>query len=230
VPLEFEVASVRQNTLEDHIVKIEVGPGGRFAARGYSLKLLIQRGFGVKGFEISGGPPWLDVDRFDIVAKAPAVVTGDLKEDQLRPMLRALLIHRFALRFHKMSREMPGFALTLNGRSKLKHSAMTEEQDERTVRRRGAALVFEGVTLKTLAKILGGYFSRPVADETGLQGLYDFELSWSSRADQVPSEPSDPDSVSLITAVRDQLGLKLTGTRIAVEMIVIDSAEKPSQN
>jgi uncharacterized protein (TIGR03435 family) len=225
-PLEFEVASVRPNTLEDRIVTIDVGPGGRFAARGYTLKLLIQRAFGIKGFQIAGGPTWLDLDRYDLVGKAPVVV-GDLTEDQLRPMLQALLIDRFRLRFHKLSKEMSGFALTVSGRSKLRPSAMTEEQSERTVRRRGSALVGEGVTTKTLATILGSYLSRPVADETGLKGLYDFEIAWTERADQITPEAN---GVSLITALREQLGLRLTTKRMAVETIVIDGAEKASSN
>ena len=80
-----------------------MGPGPGFAARGYSLKLLIQRAFNMKGFQVLGGPSWLDVDRYDIVARAPATVAGDLTEDQLQPMLLALLIDRFGLRFHKAS-------------------------------------------------------------------------------------------------------------------------------
>ena len=226
-PREFEVASVKPNMLNDRIVTIDVGPGGRFAARGYTLKLLLQRAFGMKGFQIAGGPPWLDVDRYDVVAKAPADVTGDLTEEQLRPMLQALLTDRFGLRFHKVAKEMPGFALTAIGHSKLKPSAMKEEQSERTVRRRGAALVGEGVTTKTLATIFGSYLSRPVADETGLKGLYDFEIAWTERADQVTPEA---DGVSLITALREQLGLRLTQKRIVADTIVIDRAEKASPN
>lgn len=230
MPREFEVASVKPNLLNDRIVDIEVGPGARFSARGYSLKLLIQRAFNMKGFQVFGGPSWLDVDRFDIVARAPASVVGDLSEDQLQPMLQALLIDRFGLRFHKASQEMPGFVLTVNGRSKLKRSALTEERSERTVRRRGAALAGEGVSTKSIAKMLGAYLAKPVADETGLQGLYDFELTWSERADAVTLAPSDPDGVSLITAIRNQLGLKLTALRISVETIVIESATQPSPN
>lgn len=226
-PLKFEVASLRPNTLDDRIVTIDVGPGGKFAARGYTLKLLIQRAFGMKGFQIAGGPSWLDVDRYDVLARAPVVVVGDLTEEQLQPMLQALLIDRFGLRFHKVSKEMSGFALIVIGRSKLKPSARTEEQSERTVRRRGAALVGEGVTTRTLATIFGSYLSRPVADETGLKGLYDFEVAWNERADQVTPEPN---GVSLITALREQLGLRLTPKRVAVETIVIDSAETASPN
>src|ERR1041384_5463699 len=73
---EFEVASVKLNKLNDRIVSIEFGPGSLFTARGYSLKLLIQRAYGVMGWEILGGPGWLDDDRFDVAAKAPTQIVG----------------------------------------------------------------------------------------------------------------------------------------------------------
>src|SRR5580704_16218205 len=68
---EFEVASVRPNMADDRIVTINVGPGGRFTARGYTLGLLMQRAYGVMDWNVSGGPAWIRSDRFDVAAKAP---------------------------------------------------------------------------------------------------------------------------------------------------------------
>src|SRR5260221_5955517 len=98
-PTEFDVASVRLNTANDRIVTIEVGPGGRFAARGYTLVLLMQRAYGVMDWNVSGGPGWIRSDRCDVIAKAN--VAGNLTEKQLQPMLQALLAERFKLRLHK---------------------------------------------------------------------------------------------------------------------------------
>ena len=95
-PTEFEVASVRPNTANDRIVSINVGPGGRFAARGYTLVLLMQRAYGVMDWNVSGGPGWIRTDRYDVSAKA--IVEGNLTETQLRPMLQRLLAERFKLR------------------------------------------------------------------------------------------------------------------------------------
>jgi uncharacterized protein (TIGR03435 family) len=75
--------------------------------------------------------------------------------------------------------------------------------------------------------------TKPVVDKTGLTGLYDFQISWSERADQVPDANSDTSGtppVTLIGALKDQLGLKLTAHRVSAEFIVIDSAEKASAN
>src|SRR5437667_6944117 len=106
-PTEFETASVRPNTLDDHIVTVNVGPGGRFAARGYTLVLLMQRAYGVMDWNVSGGPGWIRTDRYDVSAKAN--VAGNLTEAQLRPMLQALLAERFKLRLHQSSKEMSGY-------------------------------------------------------------------------------------------------------------------------
>src|SRR6266446_633836 len=84
-PTEFEVASVKPNTANDRIVTINVGPGGRFAARGYTLVLLMQRAYGVMDWNVTGGPAWIRTDRYDVSAKA--VVAGNLTEGQLQPML-----------------------------------------------------------------------------------------------------------------------------------------------
>src|SRR6266446_9930483 len=84
-PTEFEVASVRPNVANDRIVTINVGPGGRFDARGYTLVLLMQRAYGVMDWNVTGGPAWIRADRYDVSAKA--VVAGNLTEGQLQPML-----------------------------------------------------------------------------------------------------------------------------------------------
>src|SRR5437762_2221328 len=89
---EFEVASVRQNKLDDRIVTVSIGPGGRFTARGYTLVLLIQRAYGVMDWNVTGGPSWIRTDRFDVNAKAN--IPGNLTERQLRPMLQKLLADR----------------------------------------------------------------------------------------------------------------------------------------
>src|SRR6266404_5068914 len=88
-PTEFDVASVRLNTANDRVVSINVGPGGRFACRGYTLVLLMQRAYGVMDWNVTGGPGWIRTDRYDVAANA--LVPGNLTEEQLKPMLQALL-------------------------------------------------------------------------------------------------------------------------------------------
>src|SRR5215470_8233755 len=110
-PAAFQVASVRPNTLDDRIVSIAVGPGGRFVARGYTLVLLIQRAYGVMDWNVEGGPGWIRADRFDVAATAK--VAGNLTESRLRPMLQDLLAKRFRLRTHVAEKRMSGHALVV---------------------------------------------------------------------------------------------------------------------
>lgn len=226
-PTEFEVASIRPNTANDRIVTIDVGPGGRFAARGYTLKLLIQRAYGVMGWNIAGGPRWLDTDRYDVSAKS--MVAGNLTEEQLRPMLQALLAERFMLRLHKASKEMSGFALVAGkGGPRLKAAADGQEHPD-TFRMNATGLSGQGITMENLARYVGGKLGLVVTDKTGLKGAYDFKVDWAVETDR-DTDLRDAMQPAAFAALRDQLGLRLTAQRITVPMLVIDSAEKASAN
>ena len=146
-------------------------------------------------------------------------------------MVQSLLKERFALRVHITTKEMPGFELTVAGdRSKMRHSAATEENPGNS-RRVGDTLVSDGITTVTLSKFLGAYLSKPVVDKTGLTGLFDVRLAWNERADQVPdANPESPATVSLVSALRDQLGLQLVSKRVSAEVLVIESAQKATPN
>lgn len=90
------------------------------------------------------------------------------------------------------------------------------------------ALAASGLSMTAFGKIVGAYVAKPIVDKTGLPGLYDFSILWTEHADQVPD--ADSTGVPLISALRDQLGLRLTPKRVSVGMIVIDSAAKPTPN
>ena len=161
----------------------------------------------------------------DIAARGRA----DATPAQLELMLQSLLAERFVLRIHKVEKEMSGFELSVaSDGPKLRTSSAKEERRYDTG---PDALVANGITMASLAKVVGAYVSKPVADRTELTGLYDFRISWTERADQVPDETfSEQPGVSLISALKDKLGLKLTAKRVGAEIIVIDSAGKASPN
>jgi uncharacterized protein (TIGR03435 family) len=225
---EFEVASVRPNMLNDRIVSIAVGPGGRFVARGYTLVLLIQRAYGVMDWNVEGGPGWIRSDRFDVAATAK--VAGNLTEVQLRPMLQDLLAKRFRLRTHMSEKRMPGYALVVAaGGLKATPSAEGEEHPD-TGRMNNKGLKWEGLSMANFARFVGGKLNLvPALDETGLKGLYDFRADWKLEANPFSDEDA---RYAVLSALRDQLGLKLFPKRVTVQMIVIDGAEKAtaSQN
>ncbi|HVW09659.1 MAG TPA: TIGR03435 family protein [Bryobacteraceae bacterium] len=219
--LTFDAASVKPNHLEDHIVSIDVGPGGRFVARGYTLKLLIQQAYEIKGFQILGGASWLDVDRFDISARGRANAT----RHQVNQMLQSLLAERFGLKLHAVQSEMPGFALEVAVAKPKLTPSQSSEEDQAARHEETGALAGIGFSMPSFAKMVGAYISKPVVDNTGMKGLYDFRIHWTERADQV-SEQSD--GISLISALRDQLGLKLVSKHVMADLVQIDAASRPT--
>jgi uncharacterized protein (TIGR03435 family) len=230
-PTEFEVASVRPNTANDRIVTINVGPGGRFAARGYTLVLLMQRAYGVMDWNVSGGPEWIRVDRYDIAARAS--VEGNLTEGQLQPMLRKLLMERFKLKLHKSSKEVSGYALVPGkGGPKVK-AAVTGEGHLDTFRMGAVGLSGQGITMENFARFVGGKLGLVAVDQTQLKGFYDFKAHWKVETDQSTSgltgyDPRDELRFAVFAALEDQLGLKLAAKKITVQMLVIDNVEKAS--
>ncbi len=226
-PREFEVASVRPNTANDRIVTIDVGPGGRFTCRGYTLVLLMQRAYGVMDWNVSGGPGWIRTDRYDIAAKAE--IAGNLTEEQLRPMLQRLLAERFKLRLHIAWDNVAGYALIVaKGGPKLTPSADREEHSD-TFRLNQNGLSGQGIPMKDFARYVAGKLGLIAVDMTGLKGVYDFKVDW-KESTEAGVDPRDEFRAVVLSAIEEKLGLKLVPQKIAVQMLVIDSVEKASEN
>ena len=219
IPKKFEVASVKLQAPGDTRGSIGPSPGG-FIANGIPLKVFIEIAYRVKDYQIVGGPHWIDTDHYDVSAKAPEgfIPTGE----QMQPMLQALLADRFGLKLHRETREMPAFALVVaKGGPKL---TATTKPDNRISVAHG---FFTGqkIDMAGLADALEMGSDRAIVDQTGLSGQYDVTLKWNPDA----TDP-DPSAVPLVTAIQEQLGLKLEATKAPVEVLVIDSVEKASEN
>jgi uncharacterized protein (TIGR03435 family) len=230
--LNFDVASIKASK-GGNGTSLLTDPAGKFTAENATLRAIITFAFGIRNFQISGGPSWLDSDRFDIVAKPEA----RSNPAQVPQMVQSLLADRFKLKFHRETKEMPALALVVgkNG-PKLKP---TKPEDDAARPNRGfqggrGQLTALGADMASLATRLSAIVGRPVIDRTALTGRFDFKLQWTpDNAVQMrsPDEPV-PDSEhgpSIFTAVQ-QLGLKLESQKAPVEIIVIDSVEKPSAN
>jgi uncharacterized protein (TIGR03435 family) len=231
-PLAFEVASI----------KLHLMTGGGFIGTRISgslvtvsistLRRLIQNGYQVQPYQISGGPAWVNdtAPVYDIAARAPGESTPTA--DEARQMLQTLLADRFKLVLHRETREVPAYALVIakNG-SKLKATTGSPSGTRLAIgptRRMQATNMSMGQLLGSLTGELG----RPVLDQTGLSGKYDWELEW--IADPVQATALDPNgalvAADLFTALQEQLGLRLEATKTTIEVLVIDQAEKPSEN
>src|SRR5277367_4590095 len=107
-PLKFEVASIKPSNSADRRLLFDVQPGGRFTVANCTVKRLIQEAYGIKDFQVLGGPSWIGADLFDITAKAEGPATN---LDQIKLMLQSLLAERFQLVMRHDTRDMPVYAL-----------------------------------------------------------------------------------------------------------------------
>ena len=230
---EFEVASVRPNMADDRIVTINVGPGGRFTARGYTLVLLMQRAYAVMDWNVTGGPDWIRNDRFDVSAKA--TVSGNLTDHQLRPMLQRLLAERFKLKVHDAPKQVSGYALVIaKGGPRMNAAAdppAGAEERQHEFRMDFNGLTGPAISMPTLARFVAGKLGLVAVDETGLKGHFDVKAEWRFDPAQPTSlapgeDPREPWRLIVFNALQDQLGLKLVPKKITIRTIVVDHAEK----
>lgn len=144
-------------------------------------------------------------------------------------MLQKLLADRFGLKVHRESREMPVYALVVgtNG-PKLTAAKEGSEPRGRGINIAGGVLVARDGTMEEFVDVLTTNLDRPVIDRTNLTGRYDFSLAWDQQS--VPAGPNwNPIGSALFTPVRE-LGLRLDAQKAPIEMLVIDSVERPPVN
>ncbi len=238
---EFDVASIKKADPQDRSRFIRMQTTHEFVARNHALKTLIAAAYNVSGQAISGGPSWVESERYDILAKAPNDIRPTL--DEQMAMLRRLLADRFHLTFHREQREMPVYALTVaKGRSKLKPSTVLPDATPEgppalvfVVTPSSVKLTAQYASLEELASLFQrSTLERPVIDQTGLTGRYDFELEFTPDetlfGGALGKAPDDATKPGFFAAIQEQLGLKLEVTRGPVSTIVIDHAERASEN
>jgi uncharacterized protein (TIGR03435 family) len=225
---EFEVASIRPHVDSPDsrgMVGVKIS-GPRWTAVNNTLANLVAYAFDLRDQPVTGGPGWASSERFDVAAKAPG--DGELTHEKARVMLQTLLTDRFHLKFHRATEEVLQYALVVaKGGPKLKESAADAVYTIRMTMLPDRMLRLTGVStlMSQLAMQLKGSAGRRVTDRTGLTGTYDFTLDYLPGVDAENS-----DGPSLFTALQEQLGLKLESIKAPLESIVIDSAEKPSEN
>lgn len=237
----FEVAAIKlsQPGAQGQGLTIQ---GKRMVTRNTSLSFLITFAYGVHPKQLSGGPSWLDTEKFDITAEPDA--EGQPSDKQIRSMIRKLLADRFQLKFHTEQKELAAYAVTLG---KTGPKLTKSEGDPNGLPGLGfrglGALVVRNANIADFAGLMQTVvLDRPVVDKTGLTDRYDFTLNWTpepsqfggrgAQTGQPPAPPADDAAAppDLFTATVQQLGLKLESTKLPVDVLVIDKAEKPSEN
>lgn len=175
-PKSFDVVSIKPDK-DGQGLDARRQPGGRYSARNAPVKFLLIQAFGVPDSLILGGPNWLDDERYDIVAKADT--PGALSMEELRPLLQSMLADRFHLAFHRETREIPAWSLTIGDKGATFRAA-TDSRPNLSVSSGGGRtdLTARQMPMSALAKALGETIGETVVDDTGLRGLFDFQLAW----------------------------------------------------
>jgi uncharacterized protein (TIGR03435 family) len=207
--------------------------------------------------DVRGGPGWFDSDHYSILATASGNAS---RGQMNGPMLRALLEERFKLKVHRESKTVPVYALTLSkGQLKLKSAqpgrcvqsdptqmppAPAPGEPPLVVCGRpipapnGRNVMFDvfGVSIADFADgFLSRIMDRIVIDRTAKPGIFDLHFEFTPDGSTPlgshrPMPATPPAGLSIFTALEEQLGLKLESTQGAVDVIVIDYAERPSEN
>jgi uncharacterized protein (TIGR03435 family) len=244
----FEVADIHSSPRTTQpAVRGPFFGGGRYEFRFATMLDLIRTAYSVDPEKISGGPSWLEMDRFDVFARTPGRSTNESRA----LMLQSLLAERFQLKTHEDSRPMPAFALTAGKHAGLKESDGSGEpgckfdvQNQPTappspgtpIQLPTIVYTCRGTSMATFAAGMlnipaaGAYFNNTlVVDKTDLKGVYDFSLHFTPK---VPAGiMTTGEAIPFFDAVEKQLGLKLELSTVPMPVIVVDSvSQKPSPN
>jgi len=236
----FEVVTIRPHPADGGNNSMIMMPPGRYEAKNVTVKTLIEEAYNVPADQISGGPPWLEKQRFDVSAKIPDESWEQIKKlrstDQEKPihdMLQVLLKDRFQLVVSHQPRELRVYALVqASGGAKLRpHEAPKpqegkEESGGTDPEKSYMMMTALDVPVTALANFLAGHMGRTVLDQTGLAGRFDIELNVALPTDNNQDEVD----TALFQALEDQLGLKLVSRKATVDTIRLDHLEEPSEN
>lgn len=225
----FEAASIKPADPAAHGSSWNTRPG-RITASNQTLRRCIMIAYDLKDYQVAGGPKWMNSEAYDIVAKLEdqgKPPTGKEIDAQIRLALQALLAERFHLEVHRETRPMPAYTLVV-AKNGFKLQPVEPKGGSSTNTGRGR-LTATGISMERMAGTLSSVLDRPVVDNTGITGVFDLKLEWSPDENQETSLDK-PAAASIFTAIQEQLGLRLEAHKTDVSVIVVDRADKPSEN
>ena len=263
--MEFDVAEIKLSP-PDMQPMLRCCQGGRIDGAGVTLHQIMQIAWDLTVDDlVTGTPKWWDDTKYSIVAKSSTSISGNgpnLNADveDLKAMLRQLVTETFKLKSHYEDRPVNAYTLLADkpkmakanpaNRTAYKEGPATGQADQRN-QILGRMVTVTNMTMdqfaENLQRIANGYVRVPVENKTGLDGAYDFTLTFSpvglvlqgrGRGDGPAGGPApgpgaadanDPSgALSLFDAVNKQLGLKLEQQKRPMKVLVIDAVqEKP---
>jgi uncharacterized protein (TIGR03435 family) len=237
---EFTVATIKPSSPD--------APRGGYGFRGQdvtttnvTVNWMIKLAYNVHARQIEGGPAWLESAKYDTVGRPDT--PGQPSRDQMKLMIQKLLADRFQLKFHTEKKELPVYAIVvLKTGAKITVSAADPNAFPGIGFGQGPgvlSLTGRNATLDQMVNALqSNVLDKPVVNQTGLTGRYDFALKFTPDATQIanfgagaPGNATDLDAPpDIFAAFQQQLGLKLESTKAAVDVMVIEKIELPSDN
>jgi uncharacterized protein (TIGR03435 family) len=233
----FEAADVRlrpmdpfKSALTDSTMSGGLIPGGRYELHQASMADLIRTAYGLRDYEVFGGPSWLETEHYDLLAKLPAGAT----QADLKPMLQALLADRFKLTVHKADEPIEANTLTLSKSGLLKESESAGDVSCHGAPNSGPSpyvtVNCQHMTMALFARNFSAQASEtiPMVDSTGLKGTYDFTLKWSPLGNARPpgSAAANAPRIPFAEAVEKQLGIKIVLGKHPEPVLVVDSVNR----
>jgi len=253
-PLEFEVASIKRNTSGDLSNPVQTLPSGEIRVMNTPVRNLILRAYPLSSLPIQvlGLPGWAEIqgERYNVIARSNAGATAEEQQQ----MWRALFADRMKLAAHYETRDQAGYRRVF---AKVDHvlgpglkpttldcanqPALPRPEAGVDLRRlamnRCGFFFVEGDTIYSGGSTIGGLIrmmvpaaGRPIADRTGLPGFYSVVFRFQRIPSRTAAVPSLDDPPSLLTAVQEQLGLKLESDRAQAQVLVVDHIERPTEN
>ena len=193
-----------------------------------TLKDIVRLAYGVHDKQIVGEPEWFSKDRFDVNGVPDQPGVPSIK--QIQHMYQELLADRFHMVFHRETREMPIYALTIAKGGPILTPAGPAQARSNAGNSGGIGfrvIKATNLSISDLGLNLNSYEDRPVIDQTLLPGRYNFTLKWTY---DVPDEHEPNAPPSLFTALKEQLGLRMDAVKGSAPVLVIDHVERPTGN
>jgi uncharacterized protein (TIGR03435 family) len=235
-PPAFEAAAIKINNSPACPCGISSYPA-RIKVINSTLKFCVQVAWDVKDFQVSGAAGWMDTEHYDI----DAVAANPFTREESRKMMQALLADRFGLVVHSETQDRPGYVL-VPSRNGPKLPPPIEDPSVMFSRTPSGdrTLKATNLSMKRFAEALSMALGKIVVDQTGIEGQYDVSFQWTPDASEPrmsksgePLPPLPADTVpgpSIFTALQEKLGLRLESRKVPVEVIVIEHANRPSEN
>ena len=225
---QFEIAVIRPTDPSDDNQGFHMN-GHQLFIENESLSSLISFAYSLHPSQIGDAPAWVAHDRFDITGVPDIAGSPDLKQYQM--MVQKLLKDRFHFRFRREERRLPVYSITVarSGAKIVKSAGDPNGVPDQTGYGKGNTQVmkFTNNSMSDLALGMQSFLDKPVIDNTGLKGRYDFTLTWTP---ELTAESDSASAPGVFTAFQDQLGLKLQPTKEPIEALVVEHLERPSEN